>query len=78
MCAAGFAPMRLCHCACAEPWYILFRGPQEPNKDQDEELVRKVNLKMNGEAAGDAAPAGSGHQMDQASLLALFEVPHAL
>ena len=48
---------------------------QEPNKDKDDEIVRKINIKINGEAEPAVAAAPSDtHALDQASLLALIEV----
>ena len=47
---------------------------QEPNKDNDDELVRKINIKINGEAAAAAPAPASVHALDQASLLAMIEV----
>mmetsp|Transcript_62409 Transcript_62409/g.167414 ORF Transcript_62409/g.167414 Transcript_62409/m.167414 type:complete len:173 (-) Transcript_62409:604-1122(-) len=49
---------------------------QEPSKDKDDEYLRKINEKFNGESAEAAAPTNA-NPMDQASLLALFEVCNA-
>jgi hypothetical protein len=55
---------------CAFP---KISNAQDPNKDKDDELVRKINIKINGEAEA-AAPPTNVHALDQASLLALIEV----